>query len=201
MKILVALLMLLPVSDSFASCCQEGHAKEEVKAEPMAALGSEALREAFNRDSDSVRVISLLSPTCGDCQAGHRVMRSVFKKEKAKSLRGYMVWLPMVEGDSSEAATAQASRLSDKRVVLQGWDGERAIGELFRSTLNLTRTAWDVYLIYAPGVKWEGKEPPAPSSWMHQLRADSGADPKLCLNAPAFAKKLGTEIRKVSKKS
>ncbi|HUP58736.1 MAG TPA: hypothetical protein VM598_14855 [Bdellovibrionota bacterium] len=170
-------------------------------AEPMSALGADSLREAFNRESDSVRVVSLLSPVCGDCQAGHKVMASVFRKEKAKSLRGFMVWLPMVEGDSAEAASTQASRLADSRVVVQGWDGGKEIGELFRSTLKLTRTAWDVYLIYPPGVKWEGKEPPAPSYWMHQLERDSGADPKLCLNAPAFARKLGAEIRKAAGKS
>ena len=31
------------------------------------------------------------------------------------------------------------------------------------------QVAWDVYLVYKPGVKWEGPRPPRPTFWMHQL--------------------------------
>ncbi len=30
--------------------------------------------------------------------------------------------------------------------------------------------AWDCYLYYAPGVRWDGPNMPAPSRWLHQLR-------------------------------
>ena len=31
--------------------------------------------------------------------------------------------------------------------------------------------AWDIYFVYAPGVRWE-EEPPLPTQWMHQLGLD-----------------------------
>ena len=31
--------------------------------------------------------------------------------------------------------------------------------------------AWDIYFVYAPGVRWED-EPPEPTEWMHQLGRD-----------------------------
>jgi hypothetical protein len=39
---------------------------------------------------------------------------------------------------------------------------------------NLARAApgslaWDVYLVYPPGVEWNGRTPPRPGYFMHQL--------------------------------
>jgi hypothetical protein len=56
------------------------------------------------------------------------------------------------------------------------------VGDLFAPRLGLIGTAWDVYLVYERGVRWEGADPPAPSFWMHQLTKDVGADQKLCLD-------------------
>jgi hypothetical protein len=39
----------------------------------------------------------------------------------------------------------------------------------YRETLKLPEDAWDVFLLYPPGVTWEGERPPAPAYWMHQL--------------------------------
>jgi hypothetical protein len=46
---------------------------------------------------------------------------------------------------------------------------------LFRGPLNMTSDVWDVYLLYPPGVRWEGSIPPAPMYWMHQLEALSSS--------------------------
>ena len=161
-------------------------------AKPVAlgAYRTQQLREEFNRASDDVRVVALLSPTCGICQKGQRVVQSVFSKYPNDSrLRGFVVWLPMLPSDSKEAAGAQAASFVDPRVVQQ-WDADRASGNLMAKTLALKGSAWDVYLLYAPGVKWTGDEPPAPTFWMHQLRAEDGADQRACLNPSVFLGKV-----------
>ena len=144
------------------------------------------LRAEFNRTSDRVRVIALLSPTCGVCRKGQRVVESVFSKYADQRLRGFIIWLPMIPSDSEETASTQAKTFDDPRVV-QHWDGDRVIAKLMAKTLDLKRDAWDVYLLYAPGVQWTGDQPPAPTFWMHQLRADSGADQQACLNPTVFS--------------
>ncbi len=150
----------------------------------------DALRTAFNNASDQVRVVALLSPTCGFCQKGQRVVESVFTKYPNDTrLRGFVVWLPMLPSDNANAAGAQAGSFVDAR-VLQQWDGNRESGKLVARTLNLKGNAWDVYLLYAPGVKWTGDEPPAPTFWMHQLRAETGADQRACLNPSVFTGKV-----------
>ncbi len=116
------------------------------------------------------------------CQEGQAVVREIFEKATDRDLQGFIVWLPMLPGDSIEAAATQSQAFQDRRMS-QGWDGERQIGDLFAETLELTRTAWDVYLLYPPNVKWTEKRPPLPSFWMHQLPSEWGADQELRLDA------------------
>ena len=66
---------------------------------------------------------------------------------------------------------------------------KRQIGWLFAKPLKLKSTAWDVYLVYAPGIKWEGNQPPEPSLWMHQLNGQ-GADTMLCLNPMPLSRRV-----------
>jgi hypothetical protein len=94
-----------------------------------------------------VRVVALLSPTCGGCQRGQRVVQSVFSKyPHDPRLRGFVVWLPMLRTDSEQAAEMQAGAFVDGRLV-QRWDGDRAAGDLIAKRLGLNRTAWNVYLL------------------------------------------------------
>ncbi|HEY3056344.1 MAG TPA: hypothetical protein VGK31_10495, partial [Thermoanaerobaculia bacterium] len=145
---------------------------------------------AFNNASDHVRVVALLSPTCGFCQKGQRVVRSVFTKyPNDQRLRGFVVWVPMLPSDNATAAGVQAGSFVDARMAQQ-WDGNRSAGKLVAKTLSLKGDAWDVYLLYAPGVKWTGDEPPTPTFWMHQLRAETGADQRVCLNPAVFLGKV-----------
>lgn len=161
----------------------------------LAGYRTHELRAEFNRASDRVRVVALLSPTCGICQKGQGVVQSVFAKNANDArLRGFVVWLPMLPSDSKESAGAQAASFVDGR-LMQQWDGERASGNLLAKTLGLKGAAWDVYLLYAPGVKWDGEQPPAPAFWMHQLREESGDDQRACLNPAVFESKVAELLR------
>jgi len=163
----------------------------------LPAYRSDELRDEFNRASGRVRMVALLSPTCGPCQHGQRVVQSVFTKFADPQLRGFVVWLPMLPSDDAAAARSQAGTFTDTRVV-QRWDASRDSGTQFSKILKLKGAAWDVYLLYEPGVKWTGATPPAPTFWMHQLRADHGADQRLCLNPAAMTAKV-EELLKVKK--
>lgn len=153
------------------------------------------LRAEFNRASERVRIVALLSPTCGGCQRGQRVVQSVFSKyPDDPRIRGFVVWLPMLRSDSEQAAEIQAGAFVDGRLV-QRWDGDRAAGDLIAKRLGLSRTAWDVYLLYAPGVKWIDDQPPMPTFWMHQLYPDTGADQRFCLNPTVLLGKVADLLR------
>ncbi|MFQ5933669.1 MAG: hypothetical protein ACE5KI_03395 [Dehalococcoidia bacterium] len=95
----------------------------------------------------------------------------------------------MMVDDNTEAARVESENLDDQR-IFQTWDPERRLGDLYARTLKLRATAWDVYLLYARGVKWTGDEPPEPTFWMYQLPTDAGVDGKLLLEPGRFAREL-----------
>ena len=155
---------------------------------PMSVLDIDAVRQEFNASSGKVRLVALLSPTCSTCQSGHGAIAQILKKFSSPKLSGILVWEPMREGDSREAATRQADTVRDARIV-QGWNETKRVGKAFGETLGLHGIAWDVYLVYEPGITWEAQQPPQPTFWMHQLE---GGDPNLMLcESPA---RLSAEV-------
>ena len=121
---------------------------------------------------------------------GARAVSDVFAQNDSGALRGFLVWLPMVATDAAPAADDEALLLHDARVT-HSWDPARLAGRLFKKPLGLWGTAWDVYLVYAPGVAWTDESPPTPTLWMHQLGSDPGAPRDRALD-PA---RLSAEVR------
>lgn len=161
----------------------------------LPGLQLEELRSQFNHSSQSVRVLAILSPSCPACQHGQGVVKSVFQKFRSERLKGFLIWLPILSSDSAPLARRQAEEFEDRRVA-QRWDSDGRVGEAFAGSLDLRGPAWDVYLLYAPGVKWEGDAPPAPTFWMHQLPRQTGADSRLCLNPGRFLREVERLLEK-----
>jgi hypothetical protein len=160
-------------------------------ATPLSLINAGDLRTAFNASSQKVRLVALLSPTCTECRSGHAVVGGILKKFSSPELQVLLVWEPMRDGDSAASAAEQAETVRDIRIS-QGWDSGRDVGKLFGATFDLHEIAWDVYLIYEPGITWGGQQPPHPTFWMHQL---AGTDPSLLLCADPG--RLSTEVGKL----
>jgi hypothetical protein len=146
---------------------------------PHTNLGTDAaaLREAFNTDAGKVRVVALVSPTCGTCLRGASdVQAHVFAHVSSDRLAGFVVWVPKLDGREKNVPEATHT-VSDARVT-HFWDGQAVLVHGYGTVLKLGADAWDVYLIYPPGVRWDGTLPPAPAFWMHQLgsKSDPGVD-------------------------
>jgi hypothetical protein len=85
-----------------------------------------------------------------------------------------IVWIPMLDKDSIEAALPSVTYLNDKRFQ-HFYDQDQIVGkEIAKSVGWDGHIAWDIYLFYAPYTGWNNA-PPKPNSWMHQLK-DSWAD-------------------------
>ncbi len=148
----------------------------------MRELDVGRLRDAFNRAGDSVRIITLLSPTCPVCRYGQGVVRAIFKEFDTQGLKGFTVWMPTMGGDSAEAARVESKAFADRRMAF-AWDPDSQISQLVAKTLKLRGKPWDMYLLYASDVRWEEQEPPQPTFWMCQIpEAGYGVDPKALLN-------------------
>jgi hypothetical protein len=121
----------------------------------------------FQHDAGHTRLLIFASPTCPACRRGvEKVIGEVMGNVGDKSLRAYVVWVPMLDGDNAEAARLEASLYPDKRIAHYWDDGAHAAAELGpKLGLAAGKKAWDVYLVYDKHAKWGA----APAFWMHQL--------------------------------
>lgn len=93
---------------------------------------------------------------------------------KDNKLRAYSVWVPILLSDAERAVPDATKQLPDRRVI-HFWDAQGELVNAYKTILPTKNAetgeyikAWDVYLLFAPGIEWKD-QPPAPSFWMHQL--------------------------------
>lgn len=110
-------------------------------------------------------------------------------------MKGYAVWELILRTDDAQSARKSTTILPDTRVRHYWIDGHE-VGEMFQAPLGLKgEPAWDVYLVYPPGITWKGSSPPKPTYFMHQLRALPASKQ---LNGEALAAKLKKVLAKSS---
>jgi hypothetical protein len=80
-----------------------------------------------------------------------------------------VVWIDMLDSDSEQAAALSADRLDEKRLAVHYHDPARAVGAAVAEALGgRGQVAWDFYLFYPVGLRWEAR-PPVPEVAYHQL--------------------------------
>ncbi|MCZ6655995.1 MAG: hypothetical protein O7C67_01750 [Gammaproteobacteria bacterium] len=71
---------------------------------------------------------------------------------------------------ASKDDVAEAAALVTGGNATHYWEDSGIVGRLYEKTLGLDGIyAWDVWLVYKPGVRWDAAEPPKPDFAMHQL--------------------------------
>ena len=112
------------------------------------------------------------------------VRQHVLEAIEDPDLKLFVVWEPILKTDSAEAARLSSGFLPDDR-VMQYWASTRTVGRSFQDAIRLEgEPAWDVYLVYDRGIRW-ADEPPAPTTFQHQLGGRLPDD--LLLNGPVLA--------------
>jgi hypothetical protein len=91
----------------------------------------------------------------------------VLSRIASKKLAAFVVWVPQLAG--TRAFATQASRLIDDPRTHHYWDQADVTGLEFARVLQTPGPVWDVYLAYAPGIRWTAQLPPHPTFWMQQL--------------------------------
>ena len=134
-----------------------------------------ALRACFNAASSVSRLLFLVSPTCDICVSGAlSAAQAVLSLPRKCDFRLYLLWLPVLESDSIAAAAQTRARFPVDDRAEHFWDDNLQVSQAYHWTLQLGerqrrhRVAWDIFLLYRAGVRWE-EAPPAPDFWMHQL--------------------------------
>jgi hypothetical protein len=134
----------------------------------------EPLRTAFNRDAHKVRILSLVSPTCGFCLEGTiKVQQAILDHEKSRGLAAYFVWVPELGAQSKDVPGGMA--LAPDKRARHYWDENEVLSIAYGKSLPTPGVAWDVYMLFPRGVRWDSPAPPKPVYWMHQLAGVTNA--------------------------
>lgn len=121
------------------------------------------------------------------CRWGFSNIVTTLKNTTDDRVRAYVVWLPIFGGDFRGESLKLSRAFRDKRVSYFT-DPKSLTGDLWERVLQTEReTAWDVYLLYAAGARWQEEKPPTPDFWMHQL---TGVTKAPNLDEAEFRKKL-----------
>jgi hypothetical protein len=96
--------------------------------------------------------------------------RGLLEAYPTADFRAAVVFIDMLDGDNARAAASAGRRIAERRVTAFH-DPARRAGRLLARTLGWRHhVAWDCYLFYPAGTRWDGpRMPPAPR-WFHQLR-------------------------------
>lgn len=147
-------------------------ARSASKLTPVLPIASTALPIAFNAATSTPRLVLLVSPTCPLCLAGVEIVLNGLEANPARDLAVFVVWLPVLDEDSADAAVEVANAISPRVAMAQFWDADRDVSTAVHAVLDLTarrrRIAWDLYLFYRAGVEWQ-RAVPSPDIWLHQL--------------------------------
>jgi hypothetical protein len=104
-----------------------------------------------------------------------------------------VIWIPMMQADTVEAARKATAKFPDLRVT-QFFDPSRTAGKAFAASLGHEgEVAWDFYFFYTAGAEWR-QLPPEPEAWMHQLRG-GWADPEYLFEKKSLTKKLAGTMK------
>ena len=80
----------------------------------------------------------------------------------------HVVWSSQL-GAKEKHVVGGAKLMQDERVA-HYWDPDLRVGAAYqRHIADLESPAWDVWMLFAPGVVWDEETPPAPTWWEHQL--------------------------------
>ncbi len=79
------------------------------------------------------------------------------------------------------------------------WEERGIIGKLYETTLDITGVyAWDVWMVYGPGARWDEALPPKPDFTMQQLRARKVDAIIPRLDSKRFAEAVADALKKVT---
>jgi hypothetical protein len=162
---LIYIVMLLAAcSHSRAASSIQPAAAEYVTLDPSL----KRLQNDFNADADKVRLLYIVGGTCPVCLRGMDDLgKALSAQQNNPHLQTFVVYVPAL-GAKAKDIQPTVSLLPGK-YVSRYWDPNGASGRLFDETLHTGGFAWDVWMIYGTGQRWDATEPPAPDFWMDQL--------------------------------
>ncbi|MFQ6005612.1 MAG: hypothetical protein ACE5OQ_08905 [Woeseia sp.] len=153
------------------------------------------VRSDFNAMQDKVRLLFIVGPSCGICLRGMDDLNESLVKFIQNDPRIHTLVIHVPTLDAEEKHVAGSIPLLSGPRVTHYWDAAGTTGIEFKQALDIPMYAWDLWLVYEPGIRWENDNPPPyPDYWEHQLPS-LPADRKL--DAERFAGEVNGRLAKL----
>lgn len=174
-RVLVAVLMSL-CATLLAGCGRDDGAAVTAKTFRNAVLDAhdQPLRDDFNRDRGTIRLLFLVDPVCPECLRGLADMGDdlLTKLPMGAPVNVYVVHEPVIGGSSDDIRAAAA--LLRSPIARHYWNPSGDFGREMSHVLGYWNGArwvyaWDTWLIYPADATWTDSAPPQPVFLMHQL--------------------------------
>lgn len=126
------------------------------------------LKADFNAMEGKIRLVFISGPSCGICLRGLDDLNNsiVAAIQRDPRIHTFVIHVPTLGAEEKHAA-ASVTLMEGPRVT-HYWDESGQSGLEFQEALDISFYAWDVWMIYEAGARWEQKLP-APNYWEHQL--------------------------------
>ena len=192
-------LICLPSFAGCASCPPRVSYQRVYEPRQVTVLGDDLspLRAAFNSGNDRWQALALVSPTCSECLLGaDAVAKEITARYPVNQVAALIVWIPMLDSDNEKSARVSATIFPEQRTS-QFYDSHQRVGlgyaqhtfagfydrarkslpeghslaQAFDDRRDAVRPQWDLYMLYAPGSRWEesSDSPPMPTHWIRHL--------------------------------
>lgn len=130
----------------------------------------EPLREEFNQHHDRPRLLAVLSPACPVCLEGAEAIRQEIVVAHPE-IDVLLVWVEVLPYDITRNPRRRVELFAGAAQVEQFYDASQKAGVEVSMAVRHTGMgpAWDVYLFYPPGERWQERLPRT-GIWFHQQR-------------------------------
>ena len=124
-----------------------------------------------------LRVLAVLSPTCPYCFEGYEMLLRM-------PLGPHCLVLWTANASRGLCGCAAERGHSDHRSAQYWEEANWPISTRLRPILDVgpydpAKSAWDVYLLYRPGITWTDEYPPPPGDWTHNLPESEPERPRI----------------------
>lgn len=196
---------LVLVSAMALSACGQTDGKNESGSEDADTAGPDyvvmgddlqQIKDDFNANQGSVRLVFLSGPTCGICLRGMADLNDEFIADSQDDDRlvTFVVHVPTM--GAKEHHAADSIPLLDGPRVHHYWEESGIIGQHYTEVMDVDMYVWDFWAIYGPNAVWEGTLPPVPDYYEHQLGVTSGKFRGFSKDRVLDAERFARETRK-----
>ena len=135
----------------------------------------EPVQSVFNQLVDQPRLVMVLAPACPVCLEGAETVDEDLLRAHP-NLQVLAIWMEALPFDITRNPARRIETFADEPRMRHFYDMQQVAGGALLDRIDWRDDSvpWDVFMLYPPGVVWDG-DLPEPTAWFHQ-RGEANAD-------------------------